>query len=140
MARAGRKSIKTRRSPWLDSNSAAHSDSTTWKAGKCSRARESGLRTSSNIVLQLINEARTNPAAAAQQISNDMTPQVTNTLNYYGTNLPAALQTISSATPQPPVAWNANLANAAQGQSQYMADNQIQSHTGCRRLFSLRTE
>jgi len=27
-------------------------------------------------VLQMINEARTNPAAAAQQISNDMTPQV----------------------------------------------------------------
>ena len=81
-------------------------------------------------VLQLINEARTNPAAAAQQISNDMTPQVSNTLNYYGTNLQSALQTISSATPQPPVAWNSNLANAAQGQSQYMADNQIQSHTG----------
>jgi uncharacterized protein YkwD len=81
-------------------------------------------------VLQLINEARMTPAAAAQQISNDMTPQVSNTLNYYGTNLQTALQTISSATPQPPVAWNANLANAAQGQSQYMADNQIQSHTG----------
>ena len=28
------------------------------------------------------------------------------------------------------MAWNADLANAAQGQSQYMADNQIQSHTG----------
>ena len=73
-------------------------------------------------VLQLINEARTNPAAAAQQISNDMTPQVMNTLNYYGTNLQSALKTISSATPQPPVAWNSNLANAAQGQSQYMAE------------------
>jgi uncharacterized protein YkwD len=81
-------------------------------------------------VLQLINEARTNPAAAAQQISNDMTPQVSNTLSYYGTNLQTALQTISSATPQPPVAWNSDLANAAQGQSQYQADNQIQSHTG----------
>ena len=81
-------------------------------------------------MLQLINEARTNPAAAAQQITNDITPQVTNTLKYYGVNLQSALQTISSATPQPPVAWNANLANAAQGQSQYMANNQIQSHTG----------
>ncbi len=81
-------------------------------------------------VLQLINEARTNPAAAAQQISNDITPQVSNTLQYYGVNLQSALQTISSATPQPPVAWNADLANSAQGQSQYMADNQIQSHTG----------
>src|SRR5580658_4855167 len=70
-------------------------------------------------VLQLINEARTNPAAAAQQISNDMTPQVSNTLSYSGTNPQTALQTISSATPQPPVAWNSDLANAAQGQSQY---------------------
>ena len=81
-------------------------------------------------VLQLINEARTNPAAAAQQISNNITPEVSATLQYYNVNLQTALQTISSATPQPPVAWNANLANAAQGQSQYMADNQIQSHTG----------
>ncbi len=81
-------------------------------------------------VLQLINEARTNPAEAAQQVANDITPEVSATLQYYGVNLQTALQTISSATPQPPVAWNADLANAAQGQSQYMADNQIQSHTG----------
>src|SRR5271165_222028 len=81
-------------------------------------------------LLQLINEARTNPAAAAQQISNNITPEVSATLQYYNVNLQTALQTISSATPQPPVAWNGSLANAAQGQSQYMADNQIQTHTG----------
>jgi hypothetical protein len=81
-------------------------------------------------VLQLINEARTNPAAAAQMVSNNVTPVISATLQYYGVNLQSALQTISSATPQPPVAWNADLANAAQGQSQYMANNQIQSHTG----------
>ncbi len=28
------------------------------------------------------------------------------------------------------MAWNQDLANAAQGQSQYLANNQIQSHTG----------
>jgi uncharacterized protein YkwD len=81
-------------------------------------------------LLQLINEARTNPAAAAAQISSEITPQISNTLQYYGVNLQTALNTISSATPQPPLAWNADLANAAQGQSQYMADNQIQTHTG----------
>ena len=81
-------------------------------------------------LLQLINEARTSPAAAAAQISNEITPQVTATLQYYGVNLQTALQTISSATPQAPLAWNADLANAAQGQSQYMADNQVQSHYG----------
>src|SRR6516162_4671134 len=81
-------------------------------------------------MLQLINEARTNPPAAAAMIGSDTTPDVQATLQYYGVNLQSALQTISSATPQPPVAWNADLANAAQGQSQYMANNQIQSHTG----------
>ncbi len=81
-------------------------------------------------LLQLINEARTSPAAAAAQISNEITPQVSQTLQYYNVNLQTALQTISSATPQPALAWNSALANAAQGQSQYMADNQVQSHYG----------
>jgi hypothetical protein len=81
-------------------------------------------------MLQLINEARTNPPAAAAMIGSDTTPDVQATLNYYGVNLQSALQTISSATPQPPVAWNADLAASAQAQSQYMANYNIQSHTG----------
>jgi len=81
-------------------------------------------------MLQLINEARTAPAAAAAQLTTNITPQVASTLQYYGVNLQQAAQTIASAAPLPPVAWNSALANAAQGQSQYMADNQIQSHTG----------
>jgi Cysteine-rich secretory protein family len=81
-------------------------------------------------MLQLINEARTNPAAAAEMITGNLTPEVQATLQYYGVNLQTVEQTIASATPQPPLAWNSDLANAAQGQSQYMANNQIQSHTG----------
>jgi uncharacterized protein YkwD len=81
-------------------------------------------------MLQLINEARTNPAAAAQQLTTNLTPDVQATLQYYGVNAQTAQQTIGSATPQPPLAWNSALAVAAQGQSQYQADNQIQSHTG----------
>ncbi len=81
-------------------------------------------------ILQLINEARTDPAAAAEMITSNLTPTVQETLQYYGVNLQQAKNTIASATPQPPVAWNSDLANAAQGQSQYMANNQIQSHTG----------
>ena len=82
-------------------------------------------------MLQLINEARTNPAAAAaadleQHHSGGRRPRSSTTASI--SRRPQ--QTIASATPQPPVAWNADLANAAQGQSQYMADNQIQSHTG----------
>jgi uncharacterized protein YkwD len=81
-------------------------------------------------MLQLINEARMNPAAAATQLSRDVTPQVAATLNFYGVNLQAAASKIASAAPLPPVAWDSSLASAAQGQSQYMADNQIQSHSG----------
>src|SRR5262249_31021658 len=81
-------------------------------------------------MLQLINEARMNPPAAATQLSNDVTPQVASTLNYYGVNLQAASNKIASSAPLPPVAWDSALASAAQGQSQYMSDNQIQSHTG----------
>ncbi len=95
-----------------------------------SSAAAGGPSDQQQYLLQLINEARTSPAAAAAQISNEITPQVSATLQYYNVNLQTALNTISSATPQPPLAWNGDLANAAQGQSQYMADNQIQTHTG----------
>jgi uncharacterized protein YkwD len=81
-------------------------------------------------MLQLINEARTNPSAAAAQVSSNITPDIQATLNYYGVNLQNAAATIGSATPLPPVAWNSDLAASAQTQSQYMAASQIQSHTG----------
>jgi uncharacterized protein YkwD len=81
-------------------------------------------------MLQLINEARTNPAAAAAQLTSNLTPDVQATLNYYNVNLQQAEQKIATATPQPPLAWNSALASAAQGQSQYQANNQTQSHTG----------
>ena len=81
-------------------------------------------------MLQLINEARTNPAAAAAQISTNLTPDVEATLSYYGVNLQATVAAISSATPQPPLAWNSSLASSAQSQSQYEADIQSQTHSG----------
>ncbi len=81
-------------------------------------------------MLQLINEARTDPSAAAQEIASDVTPDVEATLQYYNINLQSTEQAIASATPQPPLAWNADLAAAAQGHSQDMANTQVQSHTG----------
>ena len=81
-------------------------------------------------MLQLMNEARTNPSAVAQEISQNITPDIQATLNYYGVNLQATLQKIATSPTQPPLAWNAQLAQAAQGHSQDMANNQFQSHTG----------
>ncbi len=82
------------------------------------------------LMLQLLNQARTDPAAAAQEISKNITPDITATLNYYGVNLQSTLNSIASATPQPPVAWNGQLAQSATSHSQDMATNDFQSHTG----------
>ena len=83
-------------------------------------------------MLQLLNEARTDPAAVEAQITSaaNLTPDVQATLKYYNVNLQQVEQTIANATPQPPLAWNQALANAAQGQSQYEANTQTQTHTG----------
>ena len=55
-------------------------------------------------MLQLINEARTNPAAAGPIRSPPtLLPNVHATLQYYNVNLQTAVQTIASATPQPPL-------------------------------------
>jgi hypothetical protein len=83
-------------------------------------------------MLQLINESRTDPGATAAQISNasNLTPDVLATLKYYNVNLQQAEQTIANATPQAPLAWNQALANSAQGQSQFEASSQTQTHTG----------
>ncbi len=81
-------------------------------------------------MLYWINLARTNPSAAAQRIAADVTPDIQATIQHYGVNLSATEQAIASATPQPPLAWSDQLAQAAQGHSQDMATNQFQSHTG----------
>jgi Cysteine-rich secretory protein family len=83
-------------------------------------------------MLQLLNEARTDPAAVEAQITSaaNLTPDVLATLKYYNVSLQQVEQTIAGATPQAPLAWNQDLANAAQGQSQYEADTQTQTHTG----------
>ena len=81
-------------------------------------------------MLQVLNMVRTDPSAAVQYLQANMTPDIQATLNYYGVNLSATLQTIASSPAQPPLAWNAPLAQAAQSHSQDMATNGFQSHTG----------
>lgn len=81
-------------------------------------------------MLQLINMARTAPKVAAEWVSSNVTPEVRNTLNHYNVDVNAVKQTIASSNPLPPVAWNDDLADAAQSHSEDMADNQFQSHEG----------
>ncbi len=86
----------------------------------------------SQYALSLMNLARTNPQAAANWLSTEINndPNLQVTLNHYGVNVPAKLSQLSSATAQPPLAWNDALGSAAQGHSQDMFSNNFQSHTG----------
>ena len=81
-------------------------------------------------MLELVNQARTNPQAAADRVTSNLTPDVSATLDYYHVDLNAAKQAIATSAPKPPLAWNPALAAAAQGHSQDMANTQVQSHTG----------
>ncbi|WP_165071639.1 CAP domain-containing protein [Paludisphaera rhizosphaerae] len=82
------------------------------------------------LALQLINMARTTPKLAAQWLSKNIGSDVSNTLKHFNVDVNSVLNTISSSNPLPPVAWNADLADAAQAHSDDMAANQYQSHTG----------
>jgi len=81
-------------------------------------------------MLEQINQARMNPQAADVSVTSNLTPDVSATVAHYGVNLNATEQAIASAPPKSPLAWNPDLAAAAQAHSQDMATNQFQSHTG----------
>jgi uncharacterized protein YkwD len=81
-------------------------------------------------MLELVNKARMNPQAAAEQYSNNLTSDIQATLAYYHVDLNATKQAIANSPTKPPLAWNPDLAAAAQAHSQDMVNNQYQSHTG----------
>ncbi|HMF36770.1 MAG TPA: CAP domain-containing protein [Isosphaeraceae bacterium] len=81
-------------------------------------------------MLELINQARMNPAAAAVRVTSNLTADISATVAHYGVDLNATEQAIASAAPQPPLDWNPDLAAAAQGHSDDMATNQFESHDG----------
>ncbi len=78
--------------------------------------------------LELVNLARTSPAAAADWISNHIDANDQSTLDYYHINLQQELNDIRSAKPQPPLAWNSTLAQTALNQSNDQAVNNYQGH------------
>jgi uncharacterized protein YkwD len=81
-------------------------------------------------MLQLVNLARTNPTAMVSWIRSNIDANDQATMAHYGVNLETELSQIGSSTPVQPLAWNDTLAATAQQQSQYEADNQIQTHQG----------
>jgi uncharacterized protein YkwD len=81
------------------------------------------------LALSLINLARTNPQAASQWMGS-VGSDVKRTLDHYNVDVNAVKATVASSRALPPVAWNPDLAEAAQSHSDDMAANKYQSHTG----------
>ncbi|MFM7319688.1 MAG: CAP domain-containing protein [bacterium] len=81
-------------------------------------------------MLELINEARTNPSAAAQRAATTDLAELSMTMDYYGESISAATSAIANAQPKQPLAWNDKLAAAATMQSQYQANSGVQTHSG----------
>ena len=80
--------------------------------------------------LELINLTRTNPSAAADRFSSNLSADVKATLAQYNLTADSLKSKMSSATPMPALAYNDALSATAQAQSQYEADNGVQSHIG----------
>jgi uncharacterized protein YkwD len=81
-------------------------------------------------MLEMINMARTNPAEMASWLKTNLDANDMATIDHYGVNLDQALEEIASTTPVQPLAWSDTLASTALEQSQYEADNQVQTHQG----------
>lgn len=81
------------------------------------------------LALSLINLARTDPQAASRWMGS-VGSDVKKTLDHYNVDVNAVRSTVASNQALPPVAWNSNLADAAQAHSDDMAANGYQSHTG----------
>lgn len=81
-------------------------------------------------MLELINQARTTPSAAAERVTTNLSKDVQNTLEYYGVDPSSARREIAGMPARQPLAWNGELAAAAQKQSQDQANTGVQSHTG----------
>lgn len=81
-------------------------------------------------MLELINEARTNPAAAAERIEETLDDDTKDTLDFYNVDLGAALNQIASTPKRAPVAWSGDLAQAATDHTSDLIARNVQSHYG----------
>ena len=89
-----------------------------------------GTTNAQQYALEVINLVRTNPAAAGQTFTANLSPDIQATLSKYGLSAQGLQSELDSAKAQPPVAWSDSLARSATSQSQYEAANGVQTHTG----------
>ena len=80
--------------------------------------------------LELINLVRTNPSQAGIKLTNNLSPAVQSTLSQFNLKVSDLRNQLNAATPQQPLAWSDALGSSAQAQSQYQANNGVQTHQG----------
>lgn len=82
------------------------------------------------LMLELINEVRTNPGAAAERIEATLSESTLDTIDHFNVDLDKALQEIAGAEERAPVAWDSSLAKAAEDHSNDLIRRNTQSHFG----------
>lgn len=78
--------------------------------------------------IELINRARANPAAEGERLATTTDPQLLSAYSQYSVDLALMRAEFNAIAPAPPLAPSAQLATAAQGHSEWMLANDIQSH------------
>jgi hypothetical protein len=79
-------------------------------------------------MLELVNEARTNPSKSVDRLLSSPDADLKETISYYKMNLDAEKQAIRGIRSQQPLAWNPKLSQAAAEHSADMANNNYQDH------------
>ncbi len=87
-----------------------------------------GPTAEAQFMLELLNEARTNPSAAAERATTNLDPEVKATLKYYNVDLNQVKQEIASTPAKPPLAWSDELSQAADWQSRDQINYNYQGH------------
>lgn len=80
--------------------------------------------------LELVNLTRTNPAVAADRLASSLSEATEDTLDFFGVDLAQARREVAAMQTRQPLAWNEQLAKAAEDHSRDMAEKGFQSHTG----------
>jgi hypothetical protein len=82
------------------------------------------------LMLEMINRARANPAAEGARLQNTTDPDVLAAYRFFQVDVAKMAAEFATYPARPPLAFNASLIAAARGHSDDMARNDFQSHTG----------
>lgn len=82
------------------------------------------------LYVELINRARENPNAEAQQLKNTTDPSILSAYSYFGVDLNLMISQFATLSVAPPLSINAKLLAASRTHSQDMLANAYQGHTG----------